>query len=85
MVWVVMFRISTLDHPAFGFAEFYRGSEAECRRIHANFAGGECDLVRTRPWKIAIGPAEDWYDFLDDLERTGMSHAGQHDTRPNRP
>jgi len=66
--WVVTFKIAEKRSCNWGLAEFFRGSEAQCRWIRAHFAGGECDVVETQPWQIVIGPVEDWHDFLQDLE-----------------
>jgi hypothetical protein len=64
MDWVVTYRIARSDTNEWGMAEFYRGSEAECRRIQKAFAGGECDIVPTNPWQVLIGPVDDWLDFI---------------------
>jgi hypothetical protein len=80
--WVVTFRIIEQESLSWGFAEFYRGSEEECRYIQDHFAGGECDIVRTRPWRIAIGLASEWYEFLEQIDDTGL--VTKNDARPNR-
>jgi hypothetical protein len=70
--WVVTYRLSPRDsydddsERVTSITEFFRGSEEECRRIKDHFANGECDLVKTNPWKVIIGPARDWDDFLSD-------------------
>jgi len=81
--WVVTFRIIEQESLSWGFAEFYRGSEEECRRIQNHFAGGECDIVRTRSWRIAIGPADEWYAFLGQLDYD-TGRVEQNDARSNR-
>jgi len=64
--WVVTYKIESKSNGGFGVAEFFRGSEEECRRIKMAFAGGESDLVSTNPWGVVIGPADDWDNFLLD-------------------
>lgn len=66
--WVVTFKIAKKHTCDWGLAEFFRGSQAQCRYIKDHFAGGECDIAETRPWQIAIGPVEQWHDFLRELE-----------------
>jgi hypothetical protein len=68
--WVVTYRIAQKGTANWGMAEFFRGSEAQCKHIQAHFAGGECDIVETNPWEILIGPVEDWHDFLQAAEAT---------------
>ena len=68
MEWVVTFRIAEKGTRSWGMAEFYRGSEKECRRIAANFSGGECDIVKTNPWEVVVGPVEAWQEFLLQFE-----------------
>jgi hypothetical protein len=67
MEWVVTYRINRLDDACYGLAEFFRGSEQECLRIKRAFAGGSCDIVKTSPWEVVIGHAEDWEGFLKEL------------------
>jgi hypothetical protein len=66
MDWVVTYRIEQRDNCGWGIAEFFRGSEEECRRICEAFGGGESDLVPTKSWRVIIGPAEGWDQFLSD-------------------
>jgi hypothetical protein len=70
--WVVTYRLSPREAGEDGrvtsITEFFRGSEKECKRIRDHFANGECDLVPTNPWKVIIGPANDWDDFLSDVD-----------------
>lgn len=62
--WVVTCRIEKYGAAhCYGMTEFFRGTEEECRRISRAFAGGSCDIMRTSPWQIVIGPAEDWDYF----------------------
>jgi hypothetical protein len=68
MEWVVTYRIEQCDNCGWGLAEFYRGTEEECRRISDAFAGGASDLVKTKPWCVIIGPAAGWDLFLLDGE-----------------
>ena len=79
--WVVTFRISPQDHPNWGLAEFFRGTEAQCKYIQDNFAGGECDLIQTKPWQIAIGPVDAWYDFLQQFECDDRGYVTRDDAR----
>ena len=65
MDWVVAYKIAEKG-GTWGVAEFFRGSEAECRYIADHFAGGESDYARTHPWKVVVGPAHEWEDFLSD-------------------
>lgn len=65
-VWVVTYRL--MDETGLGVAEFFRGSEIECRRIAAAFAPGGSDMrgVRNKKgeWTVIIGPAAKWDEFL---------------------
>ena len=65
--WVVTCRIARTDDSSYGMAEFFRGSEAECKRIGRHFAGGSCDIISTSPWQVIIGPAADWDGFLREV------------------
>jgi len=65
--WVVTYRIERADECSFGVAEFFRGTERECKRIGSAFACGSCDIVRTLPWQVVVGPAEDWDRFLQEM------------------
>jgi hypothetical protein len=66
--WVVTFRIAEKGSRNWGLAEFFRGTEEECRRIEAGFVDGECDILVTAPWQIVVGPAEAWHEFLRQFE-----------------
>ena len=66
MEWVVTYKIIEQDYDNWGVAEFFRGSEEECKRIGQHFAGGEHDLVKTIPWTVVVGPAAEWDQFLDN-------------------
>jgi hypothetical protein len=77
--WVVTFKIYTpnVRDPVEGFlcdsievTAFYRGSEAECRRIVSRFAGvGSDDRRPTSRWSHPVaGRAEDWYEFLGSFD-----------------
>ena len=69
--WVVTYRMVPLggcgecEVCTTSVTEFFRGPRAECVRIAKAFGGGECDIVRTNPWDVVIGPAEDWDNFLE--------------------
>jgi len=82
MEWMVVYRIAT-QNGGWGFAEFYRGSEETCRRIQDNFAGGECDLIPTKPWKVAIGTVASWSAFLQELDYE-QGNGAQNDAGSNR-
>jgi hypothetical protein len=68
--WVVTYRMPPFggcgecDACTTAIAEFFRGPPEECARIARAFGGGECDIVRTNPWTVVIGPAEDWDRFM---------------------
>jgi hypothetical protein len=66
--WVVTCRIAPKGSCEWGVAEFFRGTEQECRHIQACFAGGECDIMETNPWQVMIGPVDDWLDFIHQVE-----------------
>jgi hypothetical protein len=69
--WVVTYRLENCDRPGdWGIVEFYRGSEDECRRIGCAFAGGTSDIVATTGWRVMIGPAADWEDFLSEANES---------------
>jgi hypothetical protein len=62
--WVVTYRIETKE--GIMLMEFYRGSQAECRRIAENSAArGENDQEKTGSWKPIIGPADSWDEFME--------------------
>ncbi len=62
--WVVTYRIETKE--GIMVMEFYRGSQAECRRIALLSVGiGSNDQERTGSWRPIIGPAVDWDEFLE--------------------
>jgi len=63
--WVVTYRIEQKNHN-WGIAEFFRGSEEECKRIGRAFAGGSSDIIPTEPWGVLVGRAEDWDYFLSE-------------------
>jgi hypothetical protein len=72
--WVVTYRIENRQCAGhWGLAEFFRGSEEECKRIRSAFAGGESDCVPTTGWEVVIGPAADWEDFLSSADATDLN------------
>ena len=66
MDWVVTYKVAEKDTGSWGVAEFFRGSEEQCRWIANHFAGGESDYIETLPWTVTIGPAEEWDSFLSE-------------------
>ena len=66
--WVVTYHAEFVDGCS--TAEGFRGPKAECFRIAMAFGGwGEDDSRRNRDrWSVQMGRAQDWDDFLADME-----------------
>ena len=54
-------------------AEFFRGSRKECERISEGSSVGEDDRQPTlQPWKVMIGPADNWDVFVREVVESGQ-------------